>query len=232
MQAEDIMTRNIIQVPPDANVRDIAELMLAHAISAVPVVDLNGRLLGMVSEGDLMRRPETGTERRPSWWLSLIKDPHEKAVEYIRSHGRVARDVMSGDLITTTADASLEEVAETLERNRIKRVPVLDDGALVGIVSRADLLRGLVAARARQTPTRDDAKIKAAVQKALSEVTNRPELISVVVSGGVISLWGMVESDTEKRAVNLAANDAPGAKDVRDHINILPHGVRSLTWDA
>ncbi|MCL4798910.1 MAG: CBS domain-containing protein [Burkholderiales bacterium] len=130
MLAKDVMTTSVVTVNPDARVEDVARLLLARGISAVPVVDARGRVLGIVSEGDLIRRPETGTERRPSWWLSLLADPDRAAAEYAKSHGRTARDVMTRDVISVGDRAPLERIAALLEQRRIKRVPVVRGGRL------------------------------------------------------------------------------------------------------
>lgn len=230
MQAKDIMTTTVATVPPEATIREIATLLLARRISAAPVIDPDGMVLGIVSEGDLMRRPETGTERRPSWWLSFLASPDETAVAYVRSHGGHARDVMTRNVISVGEDASLEEIAETLEKHRIKRVPVLRDGRLCGIVSRADLLHGLIALKAAPAASASDQTIKSALETALPAAGVRAELLSVVVSGGIVDLWGAVESDAEKDAARVAAENVPGVKGVRDEIGVLPPTVRSVMW--
>ena len=168
MQARDVMTTQVITVAPDTDVREIAKRLLESGISAVPVVERDGRIIGIVSEGDLMRRSESDTERRSSWWLSLLLLPEQKAIDYVKTHGHRAADVMTRRVITANDDASLEEVAEILEKHRIKRVPVVRDDKLVGIVSRANLLHGLVARQTGAKPSTDDWKIKAAVEKNLA----------------------------------------------------------------
>src|SRR3546814_19891080 len=115
----------LVTVRPDASIAEIAHLLLERRISAVPVVDLAGRLLGIVSEGDLMRRPESGTGRHPSWWLSLIASPDERAMAYVKAHGGHARAAMTRDVISVSEEASLEDFAELLEKTRIQRVTVL-----------------------------------------------------------------------------------------------------------
>ena len=144
MQAKDIMTSPAVTIGPETTVRDAAKTMLAKNISAVPVVGADGKLAGIVSEGDLMRRVETGTARHP-WWLSWVVDePEDRARDYIKSHGTLARDVMTSRVVTVAADTPLGQIARLLEKHRIKRVPVVDaGGAVVGIVSRANLLQGL-----------------------------------------------------------------------------------------
>ena len=145
MQAADVMTTNVITVPPETGVREIAGLLLKHRISAVPVVDAENQVLGIVSEGDLMRRAENDTDRRNSLWLEVIFSTHEMAADYIKAYGRTAGDVMTRDVVTVKEDTPLHEIVGLLERHHIKRVPVTRDGRLVGIVSRANLLHGLAA---------------------------------------------------------------------------------------
>lgn len=151
MRADDIMSVDVITVAPDAEITEVARTLIANHISAVPVVNEAGGVIGIVSEGDLMRRPESGTERHPSWWLTFLADTQERAQEFVKSHGQYAKDVMSPKVITVTPETPMEDIAEILEKNRIKRVPVVQDGKLVGIVSRANLLQGLVARRSRKS---------------------------------------------------------------------------------
>ena len=228
MQARDVMRSQVVTVGPRTHVRDIAKLLLERRISAVPVVDDGGRPLGIVSEGDLMRRPESGTERHPSWWLRLFSSPDDKPIEYIKSHGAHAEDVMTRDLVSVSEEASLEEVANLLEKHHIKRVPVLRDSGLVGIVSRADLLRGLVTRQAGPMPSKDDRALKAEVEKALQEAGAGPEFLGVTVSAGTVHLWGAVNTAAEKQAARVAAENVAGVKAVRDEIGVLPPMVRSL----
>ena len=148
MKARDVMVSPVITVKASASVREVAETFLKHRISAVPVVDDQGRLVGIISEGDLMHRVESGTERRRSWWLLGLTDGEVLADEYVKAHTHRVADVMTRDVITTPPDAELHEVAALLERNAIKRVPVVENGELVGIVSRANLVHAVVGLRA------------------------------------------------------------------------------------
>jgi CBS domain-containing protein len=225
MQAKDVMTSPVLTVAPETSVTDVARLLLDRHISAAPVVDGAGQLLGIVSEGDLMRRPESGTERRPSWWLSLISDPQDEAREYFKSHGMHARDVMSRQVISVSEDTPLQEIAALLEKYRIKRVPVVRDKKVVGIVSRANLLQALVAQPRTAALEADDVQLKQAVQDAMRSSGARTAYVNVVVSGGVVHLWGMAYSDEEKHAICVAAEGVPGAKEVVEQINILPRGA-------
>src|SRR5215469_281691 len=143
MRAADVMTTEVITVGEDASVQDAAKLMAGRGISAVPVVDRERRVIGMVSEGDLLHRAETGAERRRSWWLEMVAATNRLAAEYVKSHSASVNDVMTRDVISVTEETAVADVAILLETNRIKRVPVLRDGKLVGIVSRANLVRAL-----------------------------------------------------------------------------------------
>jgi CBS domain-containing protein len=230
MKAKDVMTTAVVAVRPETVVSEIARMMLQRRISAVPVVDDADHLLGIVSESDLMRRADGGTARHPSWWLSLVSSPEERAIAYIKSHGKRASDVMTSAVVAVPEEASLEEVAELLERHRIKRVPVLRGERLVGIVSRADLLHGLVARQVAPVVTVDDQNAKTAVFAALSEAGVRPTFLSIVVSGGVVHMWGAVESEVEKKAARIAAESVSGVKEVRDEICVLPSSVRAVLW--
>ncbi len=230
MQAKDIMTTSVVTVTQDTTVRDIAKLLLERRISAVPVIGAAGQLLGMVSEGDLMRRAENKTERHPSWWLRLLDGPEEKALAYIKSHGGHASDVMTRDVISVGEDTAIEEIADQLEKHRIKRVPVLKDGSLLGIVSRADLLRGLVARQSAPASTAEDSEIRTKTQAALGDSGVQDTFVSVVVSGGVVHLWGVVDSEAERHAAQVAAEGVPGVKGVRNQIGVLPPTARTSMW--
>jgi CBS domain-containing protein len=230
MQVKDVMTTSVAAVPPHMAVEDVAAFLLERRISAAPVVDDDGRLLGIVSEGDLLRRPETGTERPRSWWLSLFASSTEAAADYIKTHGRRAIDVMTGDVVTVGEDTPLSEVAGLLERNRIKRLPVVRDGRLVGIISRADLLRALAAARPAPAPpsAADDRAIRDQLMAHLRKVgLPHLHLVNVVVSDGVVHLWGLVDSEVEGKALRIAAEEVPGVRAVESHLATrrasLPH---------
>lgn len=230
MQARDVMTTNVITVEPDLSVQDVAKRLIENRISAVPVVEKDGRLIGIVSEGDLMRRPESGTEPHPSWWLALLRAPEQAARAYVKTHGKHAADVMTKEVITVNEDTPIQDVAEKLEKNRIKRVPVMSANKVVGIVSRANLLRALAAQRPATTPVADDRKIKEAIEKAMADSGIRSVFLNVIVSGGVVNLWGAAETQEEKDAARVAAENAPGVKEVHDNIGILPSTARAVMW--
>jgi CBS domain-containing protein len=143
MKAADVMITNVIAVGPDACVQDVARILLDSRISAVPVIASDGKLLGIVSEGDLMRRAEAGTGRRRPWWLAILTGREVLANEYIREHSRRVTDVMTRNVVTAAADTPLSTIANLLEKNAIKRVPIVEEGKVIGIVSRANLLQAL-----------------------------------------------------------------------------------------
>jgi len=225
MKAADVMVRNVITVDPDACVQDVAHTLLTARISGVPVVGPNGELLGIVSEGDLLRRVEAGTGRRRPWWLDIFTGKEALAMEFIREHSRKVADVMTREVVTAAPDTSLWKIADLLEKNAIKRVPIVENGRVVGIVSRANLLQALaspsrrveVATQANDSQIRD--KVLAQLQ---AEAWTRPSLINVIVQDGTVELWGIVDSASEKKAVHVAAEVTPGVRAVNDNLIIRP----------
>lgn len=228
MQARDVMTSKVVTVSPDTPVAEIAKRLIERRISAVPVVDAEGRLIGIVSEGDLMRRPETGGERHPSWWLTLLVEPEQQAREYVKSHGGRARDVMTRSVVTAGEDASLEEIATLLEKHRIKRVPVVREGRLVGIVSRANLLQGIVARQRAPGAPAGDTPLRERVIEAIRASGARSEFVDVLVSGGGVQLWGATYSEEERDAIQVAASSVAGISRVESHVGVFPPTVRRL----
>jgi CBS domain-containing protein len=218
------MTTQVVTVLPDTSVREVARMLLINRISAVPVVDTEGHILGMLSEGDLMRRTETGTDEHHSWWLALVADLRAEA--FVKSHGARAKDVMTREVVSVSEDAPLDEVATLLERHRIKRVPVVRDGKLVGIVSRANLLHGLVAQRAGTAPSGGDQGIRAGIMDALIKVGIPRHFLNVVVSNGIVYLWGATQSESERDAVRIAAENTPGVKRIENHLFVLSARLR------
>ena len=230
MQAKDVMTRNVVTVTADASVIEIAQQLIARGISAVPVVDGAGKLIGIVSEGDLMRRDESGTGSVRSWWLSLFEAPEERATAYVKAHGRTAGDVMTSKVLTVSEDAELAEIATLLEKHRIKRVPVVRDGKPVGIVSRSNLLQGLAAAKPVPASSADDAAIREALRAALRESGVDQVFVNAVVAHGVVNMWGEVNSAAEVRALEVAAKGVPGVKSVENHVNVANPNRQAMTW--
>lgn len=220
MKASDVMTHNVVSVTPDSTIAEAVELMLARGISGLLVVDATGTLAGIVTEGDLLHRDELGTERRRSWWLRLIASPGRQAGDFTRTHGRRVADVMTHDVITVRADDPLAEIVALMEERRVKRVPVLEGDRVVGLVSRADLLRALsVAAREQTAIAADDRTIR---QNILNALTHEPWVprttLNVTVVNGVVDLWGTISDDQERRAICVIAENTPGVKNVIDHL--------------
>lgn len=225
MLAADIMTKEVISVEANTEVRDIAKLLLKHRISAVPVIDSEKKLLGIVSEGDLVHRHESDTERRHSWWLKVFMSTQEKAEQFIKSHGHKASDVMTSKVVTVAEDAQLHEIARLLEQNHIKRVPVTNNGKLVGIVSRANLIQGLAVkgAEIASASSSDDQSIRETLLNSLSEdIGIGTTTINVIVTNGVVELWGIVNSVAEKKAAEVSAENIPGVKSVENNLGIQP----------
>jgi len=225
MRATDIMTSEVITVEEDATVQAAAELMAEHGISALPVVDKDTRVIGIVSEGDLLHRAETATEQRRSWWLEMMTSTNQLAGEYIKSHSAKVTDVMTRDVISVTDTTPVADIAVLLETHRIKRVPVLRDGRLAGIVSRANLVRALamtINERASSTEA-DDENIR---NKLLAELKAQKwaevSPANVTVKDGVVHLWSSYLSEQEKRALVVAAENIPGVRRVEDHMRPVP----------
>ena len=229
MHAGDVMTTDVITVAPEASVQDLAALLANHGISGVPVVDSANDLVGIVSEGDLLQRTETGTERRTQrrrarWFDIFFASDRDAARDYVRSHGRTVRDLMTRDVITVTEAAELHEVADLLETKRVKRVPVVRDGKVIGIVSRANLVRALAAIKI--PPAIDtDADDRAIRDKLLAELEGKEWVRSadLVVQDNVVHIWSFSDQPEEvRKALRVAAENMPGVRGVDMHILIPP----------
>ncbi len=220
MNAGDIMTPKVVSVGPDASILEAMELMLEHRISGLPVVAKDGSLIGIVTEGDFLRRVETGTQRNRGGWLAFLMGPGRLAEEYVRTHGRMVSEVMTPDPVTITENTPLDEVVDLMEQRRVKRLPVVRAGQVVGIVSRANLLHAL-ASIARELPVEaeGDTAIRERVLAALGQERWVPkDFINVVVRNAVVELWGTILDERERQAVRVAAENVPGVKGVKDHL--------------
>jgi len=225
MKAVDVMTTNVVSVGPDTSVRQVADILLSRCISAVPVVGHSGELLGIVSEGDLMRRSETGTKRNRSWWLQILTSNETLAREFVKSHSEKVTDVMTRKVITAQPDASLGEIAALLEKNGIKRVPIVKDRKVVGIVSRANLLQALASVRPdiAEATTTNDSNIRDNVMARLrAQSWTETWPINVIVRDGTVELWGLVESEAEKMAVRVTVEQTEGVRAVNDNVIVRP----------
>jgi len=220
MMAEDVMTRDVISIDPDATVLQAARLMLQHHISGLPVIDKSGKLVGVLSEGDFLRRRETHTERRRSRWLEFLMGPGRIAAEYTHSHGNKVSEAMSTEVHTVSEVAPLEDIVELMERYRIKRVPVVCGQEVVGIVTRSNLMHAMVSlARSAQSAPEDDTEIR---ERLLAEMQKQQwapaATTNVVVHDGVVELWGMIVDERQREALKVAAENIPGVKAVKDHL--------------
>ncbi len=218
-KAKDIMTSRVVTVKPDTKVIEVAKLLLERGISGVPVVDDNGTIVGIVSEGDLNHREEIGTaEKKRSWWLRMFTGGPELAEDYVRSHGHSAQDVMTRDVVSVGEDAELTEIADLLEMRRIKRVPVVRNGKLVGIVSRANFIQAIAASKEiRLEPMNaDDATIRAEVESALEREAWASSSTMVMVTDRTVKLWGWVSNDAERKASRVVVEGVAGVASVED----------------
>ena len=219
MNAGEIMVKDVLSVGPEAPVREIALLMLQRRISGVPVVDAEQRVLGVVSEGDLIRRPEIETDHAPKRWLGMFLSDEERARDFVKSHGRKAREVMTQPAICVAPDTPLAEVVRLMERHRIKRLVIVVGGKLAGLVTRADLLRAMVAHQGVSPAQSSDRELRDRIDTMLrDEDWATSAFVNVEVENGVAQLWGTVESAAQREAFILAVRGVPGVRDVQAHL--------------
>lgn len=222
MRADEIITRDVITVGPEAKVSEIADLFVRHKISAVPVVTDDTVVVGLVTASDLIHRKETRTERRRKWWLDMFVDSDTRAREFVKEHELKARDVMSPAVISVNEAVELAEVADVLESHRIRRVPVLKEGKLVGLISRADLVRALAKAPVLTSPSSAD---NATLQKAVYDAVNMERWLNTIymsftVHNGVVEVRGYANSDAQKKALRVLIEEVPGVIAVKDGLTI------------
>jgi CBS domain-containing protein len=220
MQAQDVMTQYVISVHPDDLVSTAVRTMLQNDISGLPVLEKNGDLVGMLTEGDLLRRAETDTTRKRPRWLEFLVGRGTLAEEYTRSHGRKVSEVMTADPVSVTEETPLEEVVTLMEKRRIKRIPVVRGTKVVGIVSRANLLHALAGSAGEAKPaTADDKTIRDKLLATLNEQKWAPVgAIDIFVRDGVVDLWGAITDERERQALIVAAENTEGVKAVKDHL--------------
>jgi CBS domain-containing protein len=218
MKAIDVMVRDVVTVKPDDDVAKAVKLLIEYDISALPVVDDGGAVVGILSESDLMRRTEIGTEKHRPWWLEAITPATTLATEFAKSHGHKVHEVMSKTVVSASEDMPLATIATLLERHRIKRVPILRAGKLVGIVSRTNLVQALASVEPHPNGTTEsDRSIRLELLNRLrhqrwTDFGSR----NVIVRDGVVHLWGLVGSDDERKALVALAEEIPGVKKVVD----------------
>jgi CBS domain-containing protein len=220
MKVRDVMTSPVLSVEPDTPILQAVQIMLQRHISGLPVIDKDGRLAGVVTEGDFLRRTETGTQRRRPRWLEFLVGPGRLADEYARSHGRKVGEIMTTDPTTITEDAPLDEVVRMMEKRQIKRLPVVRGDKLVGIVSRANLVHALAGlAREVEPVAADDRAIRSGVVAELARQPWAPlALIDIIVKDGIVDLWGTITDERVRQAIIVLAENVPGVKQVNDHL--------------
>jgi CBS domain-containing protein len=220
MKAVEVMSPQVITISRDATIEDAARIMLHHGISGLPVVDVAGTLVGIVTEGDFLRRAETGTERKRSRWLEFLLGPGRAANEYVHSHGRKIEEVMTPEVITVSETTPLEDVVSIMEGCHIKRVPVMRGGKIVGIISRANLVQALARLAEEAPPSHPDDET--ARQQILAELNKQAWVpratLNVIVRGGIAELRGVICDERERQAIRVAAENVPGIAQVVDHL--------------
>jgi len=221
MKARDVMTAPVITVKATAGIKDVARVFLERGISAVPVVDDRDQLVGIVSEGDFLHRAEIGTQRQRPWWLALMAGDQGLAADYIKAHAKCVADIMTRTVITAAPETPLHEIAAMLEQHGIKRVPIVHDGHLVGIVSRANLVQAIASSGSKLDIPASDTAIRERLLTHLNSQGWAPRiLLNATVNDGVVDLWGITDSNTERKAIRVAAEAMPGVRAVNDHITV------------
>jgi CBS domain-containing protein len=219
MRAHQIMTREVITVTPETSIADAANAMLEHRISGLPVLGRDGELVGIISEGDFLRRAEIGTQRKRGRWLKLLLGAGEAASEYVQAQGRKVGEIMTPDPVTATEEMPLEDIVQLMEKKHVKRLPVMRGDRLVGIVSRANLLRAVAElARHVPDPTADDDHIRNRIIAAISKQDWQPFGFNVIVRDGIVHLSGVITAEASRTASVIAAENVEGVKRVHDHL--------------
>ncbi|WP_027058713.1 CBS domain-containing protein [Mesorhizobium loti] len=220
MQVEAVMTSPVVGIEPSASIADAAKLMLSRKISGLPVIRSDGALVGIVSEGDFLRRGELGTKRQRSRWLEFLVSPGKVADEYVHANGRRVEEVMSDGVVTTTRDASLEDVVELMTRHHVKRLPVVEGGRVVGIIARSDLLRALlrVLPISASSGIADEQIRQNIVTELAGQIWSGTSMIHVNVDEGIAELSGAIFDERQRLAARVAAENVAGVKAVTDHL--------------
>jgi CBS domain-containing protein len=219
MRAHQIMTSDVVTVGPEASIVDAANIMLKQHVSGLPVVNEAGQLIGVISEGDFIRRTELGTERKRGRWLRLLLGPGQSASDFVHEHGRKVSEIMTTHPHTVQADATVVEIVKTMEKHHVKRLPVMQDGRMVGIVTRKNLLKAVAnLARDVPAPSAADDAIRAQVIAAIERNDWRPFGLSVLVRNGIVHLSGVITEERSRKATMVAAENVCGVKEVHDHL--------------
>ena len=227
MLAGQVMSPIVLAISLDASIYEAAETMVSAEVSALPVVDGAGRMVGILSEADLMHRAEIGTEPRKGWLQRLLADSANSAHEYVTLHSRRVRDVMTRQVVTVGEQTPLSEVAALMDHHKIKRVPVMRGDTVVGVVSRGNLLRALLSRDPQQpASTPSDEALRRAVEAAVKgHDWESPWPVNIIVNAGVVHLWGFVAGDATSNAYRVAAENVPGVLKVENHLRHMPYSV-------
>jgi CBS domain-containing protein len=223
LRVHDIMSTDVISVSPDTSVQMIAEILSRNRISSVSVVDVGGRLLGLVREGDLIARAEIGTESSRSWWKAIFYDAMAASHDYVRSHGRKARDVMTLHPHIATSDEPLPQVARRMSRKRLQGMPVVRDERVVGMLCQSDFVR-ILADGSRETVMSPELNDDAIRERLMARIRSLPwslrvRSVNATVENGIVQLYGWVGTEIERRALHIVAENTPGVSEVQDHLH-------------
>ncbi len=226
LKARDVMTRKVLTVSPDTPVRALARFLVDHRISAAPVVGAGDVPLGVVSEGDLLRRIELGTQGSKAWWVSILSDPDDDARSFLKTHGLVAADVMTRGVVGVDPEAELPAIANLLEGKRIKRVFVLSQGKVAGVITRSDIVKSLMRQPEAAARHRPDVEVHDAIEAAIRKEDWAPlAFVSIAVKDGAVDLAGAVGSQAQREGLVLLARRVEGVRDVKDNLVVRPPGA-------
>ena len=223
MRAQQIMTQPVITVGADTSIVEAARIMLQHHVSGLPVVDASDKLIGILSQGDFVRRAEIGTQRKRGRWLSFLVGKDRIASEFVHQHGRTVGEIMTPDPVTVTEETPLDRVVQLMESHNVKRLPVMRGTELIGIVTRSDFVAALAdLAPSIPAPSADDDQLRGAVTAAIRQTALRPCRLKVTLREGIVDLRGVVKNDSVRQAVVVAAENVPGVGKVQDHLSKIP----------
>ena len=220
MKAQDVMVRDVVTVRAETTIAEAIELLVQHDISALPVVDADANLIGILSEADLLEREEIGASHHHPWWIETLMPASKLADEFAQAHGKTVGELMTTDVVSAREDTPVSEIAALLERKRIKRIPITRDGKIVGVVSRSNLIQAMASSQATAEQRPDsDRTIRLELldrlgQQHWTDFGNR----NVIVQDGVVHLWGLVGSESERIALVALAQDVPGVENVADEM--------------
>ena len=229
MKARDIMISPVVTISRSSTVREVAQAMMKWRISGVPVVDDANRIVGVVTEGDLLRRAEVGTEHKRSWWLEFLAGSTALAEDYVRAHAKTVKDIMTTDVVTASPDTPLSDIASLMEKRKVKRIPIVDTaGDPVGIVSRSNLVQALAMTKSKLEVPMNDLELRRRILEKLDkESWTRGAIINVSVSDGVVDLSGVAPGDAERKAVRVAVEQEHGVKAVNNNLALMP----AMAWE-